>query len=102
MPPAPPTCWLETNNPSLHQTQGGPPEPALLEICWWSGAGSNRRPHDFQMDVSPFTAVHMSVFLLVSGFSVFTPVRTTSRQFIPVAAVVAANRRMATTGELLR
>jgi len=27
------------------------------------------------MDVSPFTAVHISVFPLVSGISVFTPMR---------------------------
>ena len=29
----------------------------------------------FQMDVSPFSAVHISVFPLVSGISVFTPIR---------------------------
>jgi hypothetical protein len=42
------------------------------------------------MGSSPFAAVHIGVFLLVSGISVFTPVRTTSPQFIPVAAFVAA------------
>ena len=80
---------------------GGGPRFVPLKVQW-SGAGSNRRPHDLQMDVSPFTAVHISVFLLVSSFSVFAPVRARSRQFIPVAAFVAASRRMATDGELLR
>ena len=54
--------------------------------------------HNAQMGAGPFAVVHISVFLLVSGSSVFTSVRTTSRQFIPVAAFVAANRRMATDG----
>ena len=86
--------------PLAVRSQGGNPfRKAAGQRGLWSGAGSNRRPHDFQMDVSPFTAVHISVFPLFSGISVFTPVRPGPSQSVPVAATVAANRRRRPTPE---